>query len=144
MQAVLIVEQDEGLRQTLEMVMQDAGYPTLATGDPSLARAAMRLAQHPLVVLIGHGGPANLARDLLNGANTARPHAYIVISTHPAAAPYAWNVRTARRVPVIGAPFDLDVLLAQIEAASVALERPVAMGAEGGISPHQEAKSSQA
>lgn len=143
MQAVLIVERDEDLRETLEMVVQDAGYPTLATGDLSLARAAITLAQHPLVVLIGHGGPGSLARDLLDGLNTAHPHAYIVISTDPVGAPHAWNARTARRVPVVGAPFDLDVLLAQIEAASVAIQRPIAMVAEGSLSRYQGAMTSQ-
>lgn len=143
MQAVLIVERDEDLRQTLEMVVQDAGYPTLATGDLPLARAAITLAQHPLVVLVGHGGPASLARDLLDGVNTARPHAYIVISTSPAAAPHAWNARTARRVPVIGAPFDIDRLLAQIEAASAAIQRAAVMVRGLGISQTQGSLASQ-
>lgn len=121
MQAVLIVERDPELLDTLKMVLEDGGYPTQATGDLVLARAALTVAKQPLVVLVGHSGQSELANQLLVQMNGLRPHAYIVVSTWPCRAPVAWNTHTARTVPVISAPFDVDDLLQQVEAAAAAL-----------------------
>ncbi|HEU5441664.1 MAG TPA: response regulator [Ktedonobacterales bacterium] len=122
MQAVMIVERDEDLRETLEMVLEEAGYPTLSTCDLALAEAALRVTKHPLVVLVEHGGPSSLATPLLDHTRALPPHAYVVLSTRPQAAMPVWNSYTHRGVPVVRAPFTLDELLTQIDMAAAAIQ----------------------
>lgn len=122
MQAVMIVERDDDLRETLEMVLEEAGYPTLSTCDLALAEAALRVTERPLVVIVGHGGPSSLATTLLGYTNALPPHAYVVLSTRPQTAPPIWNGYTHRGVPVVRAPFTLEELLAQIDLAAAAIE----------------------
>lgn len=125
MQAVMIVERDQDLRETLEMILEEAGYPALSTCDPALAEAALRVASHPLVVLVGHGGISSPAADLLRHTSALPPHAYVVLSTEPCTAPPVRNIYTHRGVPIVRAPFAVDELLAEVEMAAVAIQHSV-------------------
>ena len=118
---VLILEQDVTLRETLELLLEDAGYATIGVGEEDLARWALRLSPHPLIVLIGHGSPLAVGLSLIEEADTLPPHAYIVLSTNPRAAPSVHNGHTQRTVPVVEVPSDVDVLLDAVAEAGNAL-----------------------
>lgn len=114
----LVIERDADLRQTLELVLEDAGYAVAGVEDVSLAEAGLRVSPHPLVVLVSHGDPARRGRSLAEAAGSLPPHAYVLLSTRPQTAPHLLNPHTEHVVPVVAEPFDVDVLLAAVDDAS--------------------------
>lgn len=122
---VLVVEVDANLRMTLEEAIHEQGYACVGVSDPDLARAALLLSPHALVVLVGHGGPHDLGTRLAAEASAMPRHAYIILSTRPSQAPQTHNPHTQRFIPVVSAPFDIDTLLANVEDAMQRLDPPL-------------------
>ncbi len=119
----LVVEQDATLRETLELMLEDAGYVTVGVGEVGLARWALLVSPYPLVVLVGHGGPQVAGLSLVEQVGSLPPHAYLLLSTYPRAAPSAHNPHTKRTVPVVAVPDDVETLLARVAEAAGRLKR---------------------
>lgn len=128
---VFIVERDVSLRETVTLVLEDAGYATDGVGDVRQALAALRDSPHPMVVLIGHGDPEAEGLSLLEQANSLPPHAYLLLSTHPQIAPSVSNPYTHHLVPIMAEPFDVDALLAQVDEAARRLDTSRASNEDG-------------
>lgn len=127
MPGALVVERDADLRATLEEVPGCEGYRSMGVEDAATARDLLRASARPLVVLVSEGGPG-LASDgvaLLEDAGRLPRHAYLLLSTRPAAAPVVVNPHTRRVVPVVAEPFELDELLDAIGEAAACLMQPV-------------------
>lgn len=119
---VLVVERDELLRETLELMLDEAGYTVAGIGDGALAVRALEVSPYPLVVLLSHGGSDTDGEAVLISARMLPSHAYIVLSTRPQKAPWVWNAHTEHFVPVVPEPFDVDTLLEAVAAAVARLE----------------------
>jgi DNA-binding NtrC family response regulator len=127
MTRVLVVEPDNDLRDTLETALNDAGYTVAGVAEMDLARAALRVSEHSLVVLVGTCAAGQPASCLAGNAGCYPPHAYVMLSTSPQHVPDLQNPHTRHHVPILAAPFELDDLLATVSAAGERLERlPVA------------------
>ena len=126
---VLIVEDDEELREIVAECLRDAGYRVYQApdGQPALER----LRSHPggLVVLLdlmmpGMDGYAVL-EALAAHAPRAKRHAYILFSasrkTLPSRMAEALKQLNASSLPK---PFDLDEMLAVVQTAATRLREP--------------------
>lgn len=120
---VLVVERDELLRETLEMVLDDAGYTVAGVADGAMAMRALEVSPHPLVVLLSHGGRDGDSETVLVSAPMLPPHEYILLSTRPKDAPWVWNAHMEHFVSVVSLPFEVDALLDMVAAAAARLER---------------------
>src|SRR5579859_6984919 len=118
----LVVEQDATLRETLKLMLEDAGYVTVGVGEVGPALLALLVSPHPLVVLVGHGSPQVADLSLMEQVGSLPPHAYLLLSTHPQAAPSVHNPHTKRTVPVVAVPDDVETLLARVAEAVGRLE----------------------
>ena len=128
---VYIVERDAALRETVALVLEEAGYAVDGVGDVHQALAALRASPHPMVVLIGHGDPETEGLSLLEQSSSLPPHAYLLLSTHPQAAPSVSNPYTQHLVPIMAEPFDVVTLLAQVNEAAHRLDAAHASGKDG-------------
>lgn len=131
----LVVESDVILRDTLELLLEDAGYATAGVGEVGLAQAALQVSPYPLVVLVGHGDPLVTGLSLVERAGSLPPHAYLLLSTYPQAAPSVRNPHTNHAVPVLSVPDDVDTLLARVAEAAGRLE------VERGYKENQDARA---
>ncbi len=110
MPRILVVDDDANVRKALKLALADLGYDVDSVDG---GRAALeRLAQHAydLVVCDLHmparDGPA-VYRELARRP-APRP-AFLFITGYADAGPYEDFIRTTQ-VPVVGKPFDVDVL----------------------------------
>ncbi len=115
---ILLVIPDESLRETLEVILRDEGYPVVSVTDAALAVQTLHLSPHPLLVILMHGSYDALGSWLLQYVAATPPHAYLLLSTQPLSAPDVWNPHLSERVPVVACPFDLESCLAQIAMLS--------------------------
>ena len=128
---VYIVERDAALRETVALVLEEAGYAVDGIGDVHHALAALRDSPAPMVVLIGHGDPETEGLFLLEQSSSLPPHAYLLLSTHPQAAPSLPNPHTQHLVPIMAEPFDVDTLLTQVSEAASRLDATHASDQDG-------------
>lgn len=111
---VFVVERNASLRETLQTLLEDAGYGVVACADGNLAVKLLQIAPHPFVVVLSHRDENHDFRQVLAAIQTLPAHAYILLSSRPARAPWQWNPYTQRFVPVVPVPCDVDTFLAQV------------------------------
>jgi two-component system, NtrC family, response regulator AtoC len=118
----LIVDDDEGIRETLATILDDEGYVVLEARDGLEALALLRVFPHALVVLLDLwmprlGGEDVLAAVAADSALVSR-HAFVLVTANLAtASPELQHLLAALAVPVVRKPFDIDVLLSAIAVA---------------------------
>lgn len=121
---VLVVD-DEAIRFALRMVLEEAQHTVeeAANGIQALAQLRSTPPDVRLVVLLDYmmpqlGGAAVLGA-VAGDHELATRHAYFILTAVPHIAPLAIShVPTALDVHVIIKPFDIDELLAAVEAAA--------------------------
>lgn len=121
MTSALVVEANPALREIIADIVRDEGFAATCTSEYDTAFAALRLSPLPLIVLLGHGGRSALSLRLLQHIAALPRHGYVLVSTQAATAPHIWNPCTARRVPILSAPFDIDDLANQVRAMAAEL-----------------------
>lgn len=122
--AVLVVDDDVPIRQTIRWVLEDAGYPMLEAPDGLAALDVVRRDSRRLIVLL------DLLMPRLDGFGMLR-----AVAANPALAErrvYVLLSAQARTIPpelramlfaVVPKPFDLAELLDTVEAGAAALRR---------------------
>jgi CheY-like chemotaxis protein len=123
MAPVLVVDDDQAIRETLRLLLEDAGYEVAEAEDGVGALQILRASSRPMVVLL------DLMMPRLNGyqvlsAVAADPqmmqaHAFIMVTASPLARQLTLR-RLGHRVtvPCMEKPFDLDDLLDEVEQAA--------------------------
>lgn len=113
---VLVVDDDEAIRDTLRLVLEDADYRVEEAPDGATALDRMRTGTERYIVLLdlimpGMDGAAVLAGMVSDSELFAR-HAYILMTAGPAQLlPEMDDLRARLNIPVLQKPFDLDILL---------------------------------
>ena len=112
---LMIVDDDDDLRQTLANVIAAYGYKVTAFGDARVALAALEDGQTPFLILLdlmmpGMSGWEFRAAQLENASLASIP---VVVVT--AANVASHGMPTLPDVEILRKPFDLDRLLAIIE-----------------------------
>jgi CheY-like chemotaxis protein len=139
MASVLVVDDDQDIRFSVRMALQDAGYRVYEAADGVPALALLR--EHPvgLVVLLdlnmpGMDGEA-LLRALAADPATATRHAFILCTAHAAHASRSLPLAVAKLLAKVGVgllakPFSVNGLLRVVAEAEAQLAHPPLGGSE--------------
>ena len=112
---VVIVEDDEGVRDVLEMIFADDGYDVIACSGIEKARAAIRA--RPPQLLISDLRLGNTPRGGMELVRIARqqaqrpPQMIILTGMHFASIPREIRALQAVGAHLMSKPFDIEVLL---------------------------------
>lgn len=123
MTRVLIVDDEQDIRDTLRFILEDAGYEVIEAGDGEIALEVLRASDVALVVLLDLLLPRLNGIDILKAA-IADPyhigrHTYLLMTADNAILrQQADPLLTQVSAQVISKPFDVDNLLAMIAQAS--------------------------
>ncbi len=123
MTPVLLVDDDQAIRETLRLVLEDAGYQVLEASDGIAALQALRDAPNGMVVLLDLMMPkldgAGVLGAVAGDRRLAKRHTFILTTaTHQTLSLAFVNLLTNLAVPVVRKPFELDELLAIVERAA--------------------------
>lgn len=123
MTTVLVVDDDTELRESLRMVLEDAGYDALEAAGGAAALNVLRASGERLVVLLDLIMPLmdgiEVLRAVAADAALATRHAYILLTAddRPMAAANA-ALLASLAVPTVHKPVDIDDLLAAVARAA--------------------------
>jgi CheY-like chemotaxis protein len=115
MPRVLVLDDDEGIRESLGWAVTEFGYRAELAATAQEEVRALLAAPEPMVVLFDYFMPEQTGEDFVRTAQSAVPfadrHAYICITASPDRLPASLRDWLAQRgAPIIGKPFDLDEL----------------------------------
>ena len=120
---VLIVDDDEGIRDAVRFLLEDEGYQVQEAGDGEAALRIMRDSQVPLVVLLDllmpHIDGIGVLREVTTDPVLRARHGYLLMtadSTTLRQQAEPWIA--ALSAEVVSKPFDLEHLLAAVERAT--------------------------
>jgi len=130
---ILIVDDDEEIRDSLRLVLEEAGYTVEACTNGEDCLEQLRSSAHSLIVLVDYVMPRMSGMDMLHAvaadACLSTRHTYVVVTASPQLlTPPEDHIPPTLQVPVIGKPFELDVLLAAVAEAATRL--PTLRGSE--------------
>lgn len=125
---VLIIHEDDDIRDMLVMLMEEAGHTVRAAADN--AAGLRELAEcPPCVVLFQREWQRNDRLGILGllvaagRTDCAAAHQFVLLSVAPSAIPDPLAELVIRyAVPVIAEPFDMDELLRAVERAAAVLQ----------------------
>lgn len=126
MTMVLVVDDDKELRESLRMVLEDAGYYALEAASGAEALTTLRTSGKRLVVLLDLIMPLMDGIEVLQAvaadSTLAARHSYILLTadSRPLSAPSA-ALLTSLSVPMVRKPVDIDDLLAVVAQATARL-----------------------
>lgn len=123
---VLIVEDNEDIREALHELLEDEAYAVLEAGDGLVGLALLRASPEALIVLVDYAMPhmngcAMLTEVVTDPWLLAR-HVYILVTANDDRLPDNFRrLLMAHHMPIIGKPFELQQLLDTVALASLAL-----------------------
>ncbi|HEU5347598.1 MAG TPA: response regulator [Ktedonobacterales bacterium] len=128
---VLIVDDDEPIRESLQSVLHDAGYAIVKVADGEDALEVLRATPYHAVVLLDLMMPGMNGRTVLNNLEhdpqLARRHAWIVMSAnHTALTQIPAQQCADLSLTLLKKPFEMDEMLALVarRAARLPSDRP--------------------
>jgi CheY-like chemotaxis protein len=124
MPTVLVVDDDESVREAARVVLEDEGYTVDEAPDGASALDMLRVAEDPMVVLLDIRMPHLSGIDvltLIGGDARLTRHSFVIWAA--SRVPLPAEVLTTLAVPVVPKPFNLDELLAGVAKAAERLER---------------------
>lgn len=125
-QQVLVVEDDDAIRETLVDLLQDAGYVVNAARDGRPALTRLHQSKERLVVLLDLNMPGLDGKAVLQAVAAhdvlATRHAFILMTANERTLPLDFALLlTQLQVSVVAKPFDIDHLLELVAQASTRL-----------------------
>ena len=120
---VLIVDDDDAIRETLRLILEDAGYTVLDECDGPSALRRLRQSRRPMVVLLdlmmpGMSG-ARVLEEVANDSSLVKRYSFILVTAGNNAQIIAISrLLSSLVVPVIRKPWDIEVLLQAVAAAA--------------------------
>lgn len=135
MPPILVVDDDDAIRATLPEVLDEHGFEAVACNSGMAALDLLRQATQPYVVLLDIRMPEMTGWQVLHAVASdpalSQRHAYILMTAMTAVAipPAQMALISQTRAVIVAKPFDLPVLLAEIESAAQRLQAlPVTQG----------------
>lgn len=122
MACVLVVDDDDDIRDTVRFLLEDEGHEVLEAADGQTALDMIRTHTEPMIVLLDLLMPyvngIDVLREVSAHADLKTRHAYVLVtadntSLRQQAAPWVSQVSAE----MLSKPFDLDHLLAVIDHA---------------------------
>lgn len=124
---VLVVDDDEGIRETMRFALEDANHIVHEAIDGVAALDALRKSKLPMVVLLDLMMPGLDGAGVLGAVSGDRrlttQFAYILVTANSKTLPLAFvNLLTNLEVPLLSKPFEIDVLLDTVDRAAARLK----------------------
>lgn len=129
---VYVVDDDQGIRESLRFLFEDAGYAVEDAVDGDSALAALHADARPRIVLLDRlmprmGGLETLRAIVAQPAILERVVIFFMTARNDPPKGELAELLQRHAITTISKPFDLDSLLAEVAEASRRLvERPVA------------------
>lgn len=125
---VLIVDDDEGIRETIRFALEDAGYTIAEASDGLAALKQLRAGRDRMVVLLDLMMPgldgAGLLGAVAADAQLSSQYAFVLITANTKTLTLAFATLLQNlSVPVLTKPFDIDTLLDAVATAAHRLAR---------------------
>jgi CheY-like chemotaxis protein len=132
MAPVLVVDDDNAVRNMIRLVLEDDGYTVLEASDGAAALALLRASYQPLVVLLDLAMPGTPGEAVLRAVQAEpelRRHIYVVITVSAASqfTPVVRSLVAAVCLEAVQKPFTINRLVEVVRRA----ERQIAPQAEG-------------
>jgi CheY-like chemotaxis protein len=132
--SVLVVDDEEPIRNAVCFTLQEAGYTVLEAPDGRVGLDLLRASDAPLVIPLDLMMPGMSGIELLRAVAPDPPmnthHPYIIFSAARAfSAPILHFYLPGKRLFDLPKPLDLDELVAVVDQAARALERECVAGA---------------
>ncbi|HEV8194750.1 MAG TPA: response regulator [Ktedonobacterales bacterium] len=123
---VLVVDDDDDLRSSMRLLLEDAGYRVVEAPDGKPALERLREAEHRMVVLLDASMPGidgiQVMQAVAAHEQLATRHAYVLVTAlHDLLPHVVVQLLKSLGVPVLAKPFDIDHLLAVVQAAKEVL-----------------------
>ena len=121
--SVLIVDDDQIIRETLRWLLDDAGYHVTEAPNGEEALAILRASAQPLVVLLDlmmpHIGGQEVIETIAGDHHLATYHAYVLVTANAhLLTPAFHDLLSTLAVPIVAKPFDLDLLYEAVTRAA--------------------------
>lgn len=122
-QCVLVVDDDQAIRETLRLVLEDSHYVVLEAADGQTALRMARDSERRLVVLLDLIMPGFDGEQVLSAVagdeTLATRHVYVLMTAaHKRLNPTLKALLEMVSAPIMQKPFDLDTLLNTVSDAS--------------------------
>jgi|SRR5581483_2722975 two-component system alkaline phosphatase synthesis response regulator PhoP len=123
MTRVLVVDDDEAIRETLRFVLEDAGYSVVEAANGLEALDMLYASVEPLVVLLDLMMPrlsgAGVLGVVAEDERLAARHAFVLVTAnpYPFSRPFALMIERLG-VATVSKPFDIDDVLDVVARAS--------------------------
>lgn len=135
MATVLVVDDDEVIRQAVRAALEDAMHTVLEADSGERALELLRATDDPLVVLLDLRMPGvngfELLREVEHDPDLGERHTFILLSGDEQSLPVVRALRSATILAGIPKPFDIETLLATVAQAETAHLRPGTNGEDG-------------
>ena len=118
METILIVDDESEVRAVARDMLQFKGYPTLDTGDPTLALRMVRTESQPIHLLLTDVVmPLMNGRELVDQIHAIRPAMKVLyMSAYSTDTVVDYGIRIAPGEPFVLKPFTMDSLVAAVRA----------------------------
>jgi CheY-like chemotaxis protein len=123
MARVLVVDDDQDIRDVVRFILEDAGYEVLDAGDGESALQMLRASPTPLVCLLDllmpHPNGIDVLNEVIADPSLRQRHVYVLLTAdnaglHEQAEPLLQQLSA----PIISKPFDVDRLLEVVASVS--------------------------
>jgi two-component system nitrogen regulation response regulator NtrX len=122
MTRVLIVDDDEAIRETLREALEDEGYEIAEASNGIEGLAKLRASQEGMVVLLDHLMPKldglAVLRAVQGDPPLATRHVYILLTARSRISTPLQEMVTSLAITVVRKPFDLDMLFQAVQYAA--------------------------
>lgn len=113
---ILIVDDDQEIRDTLRMALEDEGYEVYEAEDGAEALELLRQSRIPLVVVLDLRMPRLTGDKLLQRVNRRKhlpaKHTFLLVTANrESLSPMSRRLLQQMDIPVVAKPFDLNDLL---------------------------------
>ena len=125
-QCVLVVDDDQAIRETLRLVLEDSRYVVLEAADGQTALRIARESEDRMVVLLDLIMPGFDGEQVLSAVagdeTLATRHVYVLMTAaHKRLNPTLKALLEMVNAPIMQKPFDLDTLLNTVADAGTRL-----------------------
>jgi|SRR5215470_16561403 len=122
MARVLLVDDDEAIRETLRFILEDAGYSVVEATNGLEALDVIYTSVEPLVVLLDIVMPrlsgAGVLGVVAEDEQLATQNAFVLVTANPSPFPKPFTLLTERLcVAIVNKPFDIDDVLTAVTEA---------------------------